>query len=489
MAGIGFELRGAVARDANLGTRLRAWTAAGLVSSGPWLATVGVLVFLHLAAPHLASAEDYERFRGVVTYTFAFSLLVVGVVQMAVTRQVADELWLGRHDRVMAGYAATMAVVGALQLALGAAVVGRLELGRVASVLAVGSYVASSWAWVSLIWLGAVRDHGSVLRAYVLGALVTVGVVAGPALLGGGLGSLLGRPVPWAVGPTGLAGLLFAFTLGQGVTLVLLIGAILRGLEPSERRGFDLLVGAASRGSLVALGAIYAYGIWADKFVFWMTQGLPVLGALRHHPLYDSCAFLAHATVVPALALHLVRAETTFYERYREFYETLSGGAGRARAGDSAPRRGGTLAEIRAAEARMFEALRGSMVRIVRVQAWVSLAAIVLAPELLAALGMPASAVPVFRVLAVGAYFHVLFLLTLLVLLYFDLRRPALAAAGVFAAANTALPYLSAAGPPGAYGLGYALAALAGLVVALRGLQGGLRRLVLDTFARELGRA
>ena len=136
----------------------------------------------------------------------------------------------------------------------------------------------------------------------------------------------------------------------------------------------------------------------------------------------------------------------------------------------------------------MFRTLRSATVRLIRVQAWFTLAAIVLAPVVLERLGMPAAAVPVFRVLAVGAYFHVLFLLTVLVLLYFDLRRRALAAAAVFAALNTVLPYLAASGPPGAFGLGYALAALGALVVGFLGLQRDLGRLVPLTFARELRR-
>lgn len=462
MAGIGFELRGAVERGATLAQRLRAWTAAGLVSSGPWLATVAVLGFLHVAAPSLASNAEYELFRGIVTYSFAFSLLVVGLLQMPVTRQLADQLWAGQHDRVLPGYVATLAATGLVQVPLGACFAASLDLGRAAGFLAVALYLVCTWTWVSLMWLGVARDYGGVLRAYVYGGGASV---LATLVLGHGWLAALGTG-------GGLVALLLAFTGGQALTLLLLASAIVRGVRPSEQRGPEVLAGMLRLGSLFALGALYNAGMWADKFVFWVVDGIALRGPLRHHPLYDSCSFLAYATVVPALALHLVRTETGFYDRYRDFYDTITGG--------------GTRSAIRAARERMFATLRGSVVRLVRIQAWFTLAAIVLAPAVLGRLGLPPAAVPVFRVLAVGAYFHVLFLLTLLVLLYFDRRTTALWAAGTFAALNTLLPLAAAAGDPGGYGVGYALAAMGSLCVGFVGLQRDLARLEYHTFSREL---
>lgn len=471
MAGIGFELRAAVDRDAGLIDRMRAWTAAGLISSGPWLATVAVLVFLHAASPLLATNTEYELFRGLVTYAFAFSLLVVGLVQMPVTRRLADQLWSRQHERVLPGYVATLVATAGVQVPLGAGFVLALDLGRVPALLWVTLYVVCTWTWVSLVWLGVARDHANILRAYALGAACTVAATLGPAAarfvfgVGDGL----------EAGDLGLRWLLLAFTAGQATTLLLLVAAIVRGVRPSERRGPEALDGVLRYRGLLVLGALYNVGMWADKFVFWLVDGIVLSAPLRHHPLYDSCSFLAYATVVPALALHLVRAETGFYERYRDFYDTIA--------------TGGTLADVRAARDRMFATLRGSVVRLVRIQAWFTAAAIVLAPAVLGRMGMPPAAVPVFRVLALGAYFHVLFLLTLLVLLYFDRRRTALRAALAFALLNTVLPFCAASGPPGSYGVGYALAALGALVVGFLGLQRDLTRLEYHTFTGELLRA
>ncbi|MEZ6017350.1 MAG: exopolysaccharide Pel transporter PelG [Planctomycetota bacterium] len=469
MAGIGFELRGAVAPDAGIVDRLRAWTAAGLISSGPWFATVAVLLYLHLAAPFMARTEEYQLFRGIVTYSFAFSLLLVGLVQMPITRKLADQMWLRQHDRVLPGFVATLAATACVQVPVGAWFVSLLGVGRGAGLLAVALYVVCTWTWVALVWLGATRDYASVLRAYAMGGGATVGATIVPALLRTLTGDPEGRFLL-----DGLGGLLLVFTLGQATTLLLLCAAIARGVRPSDRRGPEALEGVARFGALLLLGALYNVGMWADKFVFWVVDGVTLVGPLRSHPLYDSCSFLAYATVVPALALHLVRTETGFYERYRDFYDSISGG--------------GTLREVRAARDRMLATLRGSVVRLVRVQAWFSAAAIALAPEVLQRLGMPPAAVPVFRVLAVGAYFHVLFLLTLLVLLYFDRRATALRAVATFAALNTILPLGAALGDPGAYGVGYTLAAIGGLVVGFLGLQRDLARLEYLTFSGELSR-
>jgi uncharacterized membrane protein len=218
---------------------------------------------------------------------------------------------------------------------------------------------------------------------------------------------------------------------------------------------------------LLAFGALYNVGIWADKLVFW-SHGEVVEGALRKHSLYDTSSFLAYATVVPALAVNLVRIETAFYPRYRAYYALIE--------------QGGTLDLIRRARERMVATLRDSAVRILRVQGWVTAAAIVVAPEVLPILGVPDGAVPTFRVLCIGAYFHVLSLLTLLTLLYFDRRRDAATTALLFCVMNAVLSSISATGYPVHYGLGYAAAALGTLLFGFVRLQRVLERLEYHTF-------
>ncbi len=454
MAGIGFELRRAVDEDAAVTTRMRAWVCAGLVASGPWIVTVLLLTYLHLMSPKGWVEGEYALFRGLVTYAAAFSLIVVGAIQVPMIRHIADQLWSRLHGAVLPGYVAAMAVTGLLQAVVGTLFVWHLGLDRVDGMLAVSLYVICTWSWLALNWLGAIRDYDQVLRAYFAGALISAGLTIIPDLR------------------MGLTELLFVFTTGQGVTLLMLGAGISRGLQASDERSLKIVSSTWAMPSLLLIGILYNVGIWLDKVIFWIVDGVQIQGLLRQHPMYDTCSFLAYATVVPALAINLVHAETVFYEHYRAYYKRIE--------------EGHTMHSILQARDTMVRTLRESVRSIIRIQAWITCLMVVIAPELLANLGVPIGAAPTFRILCIGAFFHVLFLLTELTLLYFDSRKSAAIAAGVFFALNLTLPWLSALGTPVFYGLGYSIAALVSLLVAFGLLQRDLEQLEFLTFTRQL---
>ena len=106
MAGIGFELRRFIDQEGGLITKTRTYVSAALISAGPWLMTILTLGVISTFGALLAGQRDYEMFRGIVTYTFAFSLVVVGVLQMAVTRRVADRLYSNEYEPVLPAFVA-----------------------------------------------------------------------------------------------------------------------------------------------------------------------------------------------------------------------------------------------------------------------------------------------------------------------------------------------------------------------------------------------
>ncbi|MDH3592288.1 MAG: exopolysaccharide Pel transporter PelG, partial [Planctomycetota bacterium] len=79
MAGIGFELRRMIDERKGFVNRVRAYACAGLISSGPWLMTILTLTLLNLAGPALGDTTGYSLFRALVTYSFAFSLVLQGI--------------------------------------------------------------------------------------------------------------------------------------------------------------------------------------------------------------------------------------------------------------------------------------------------------------------------------------------------------------------------------------------------------------------------
>ncbi len=65
------------------------------------------------------------------------------------------------------------------------------------------------------------------------------------------------------------------------------------------------LAHTSDSGVLLLTGIVYGLSLWIDKWVFWVLDGVPTVGALRQHPLYDSCFYLGYMTVVPAMATRI----------------------------------------------------------------------------------------------------------------------------------------------------------------------------------------
>jgi uncharacterized membrane protein len=90
-----------------------------------------------------------------------------------------------------------------------------------------------------------------------------------------------------------------------------------------------------------------------------------------------------------------------------------------------------------------------------------------------------------FRIGLLGAFFHSGFLFLLILLEYFDMRRVALALAGLFLSANTLLTLISMKMGFRFYGYGYFLSALIAFAAAFITIDYFIRRLPYQTFVRN----
>ena len=453
MAGIGFELRSMIDQRQGFVAKVRAYACAGLISSGPWLMTILTLTLLNLAAPYLGGNSDFSMFRALVTYSFAFSLIIVGAGQMAFTRRVADLLYSHKYERVLPAFAATMLITGLVHAAIGTAFTYAAGFTPALACVAVSLFTIIGMTWLALIWLSVTRQYDDVLRAYIYGTLVAM---AGMVLL-----SL----------DNAVVGILGAYTAGQAFTLMLLVRTILRGMESGGGRDFGIFGSLFQFPRLVLFGLFYNVAIWVDKMVFWFGDGVGPHPWVQYHPLYDTCSFLAYLTVVPALAVNLIRLETSFYEHYRAYYSAILGGT--------------PLSVIEDKRQRMFENMRESTIRLIRVQGAITIAVIIFAPVIIKFLELPEIGTRVFRLTCLGAFFHVLLLTTVLMQLYFDLRKQAMATAAIFLLLNGGLAWWSVGRGIETYGIGYSIASFLSLLLGYTLLHRALERLDYLTFTNQ----
>lgn len=454
MAGIGFRLKRLLAEETYSGW-LRAHLYGAVVSSGPWLLSVCTLAVLAFLSGSLVETREQALFRAIVVYTYTFSLVTTGAIQMVVTRHLSDCLYVGRVGAVLSTFRWSLGATALAHLALAAGFYGWApDLDVRVRLLGIVLFVAVANTWVVMIFVGALQDYASVGLAFLVGNVLSLGGALGLGARGGLVGSLGG------------------FVLGQVATFFMLASRVERefaGTAPPERPGLLRAVGRYR--DLALAGFLYNTAISVDRLIFWLSPIHTGFGSWFYGSLYDSPLFLAYLSVVPSLAVFLVSVETDFYDRYRGYYGVVTGH--------------GTLGQVLAAKDEMTACLRGSLARLLAVQAPVTLGLMALARWLAAALALEPMQVGIFRAALVGAALHALALFGTIILLYFDRRRAAVEVSAIFCGANFTLTLVSLVLGPRFYGQGYALSALLACGWAYLRLEQTLHDLEFLTFASQ----
>lgn len=455
MAGIGFQLTKLMQKRTFAGG-LQAYGFAALIGSGPWVLSMLTLALLGLSLHGGGTARELDLFFVAVTHIFAFSLVATGPLQLILSRFAADAVYARREEDVFPSF------LGGLVLTLlGSAAVGLVFfLGFVPApalfqFAAAGVLAVVSAIWIGAVYLTAVRDYTAVLKCFAIGYAVSFSAAWGLSKV------------------AGISGTMAGFLIGQIVLLLAMFAVVYKEYGAIAPPSFAFLKYFQRFRALAACGFVYNLGIWIDKPLHWWfsPHGSVISGALHASPLYDQAVFLSFLSVAPGMAVFLLTLETTFAERYAEFFRLVVA-KGRWR-------------EIVQTKAEMLEALQDGLARLLKFQGGVTLALVLAAEPLLHALGLGAVQTLVFQVTLVGVCLLVLFLAVLTVLFYLDRLGDALVACGVFAAANATLTLVGLLLDERWYGLGFTVAAAAAALTAGAYANRALARLEYETFTSQ----
>jgi len=474
MAGIGFRLERLLRGDSYRGL-IQAYLYSALVSTGPWLLSILSLVLVGVLTSHslFAGQQTLRLFRCVLVYSYAGTLVLSALVQMGTTRFIADRLYVNDKKALAPCFQFVVVIV----LVLGAVAAGLFHafagLSFSAGLAGVVLFQSLTLVWLGMIFLSAAKDYMAIVRAFLLGYTVSLfGAVIGawqtmPSVKDARLGNVLDMG--------NVAAMLWGFAIGQ-VLLAVLLAVRIRVEFPSNRAS-DGVVRHHWRAMpyLVLVGLFFNAGIWVDKIVFWVGRGEPLAGWFRTAPEYDPAIFVAYLSIVPAMALFMIRIETAFYKHYTAFYTAIT--------------RGGDLAAIRREKVALVNALRLSAMRLLKLQGTFTIAALLLANPIARALGFDLQLVPTMRVCFLAAFSQVMLLILLIFLLYFDWQREAAVVSAVFLVLNALLTLLSFGLPSSYYGFGYLAACLVALVVGLTVFQRRVDGLEFETFTKQPMRA
>ena len=453
MAGIGFELRKILNRDSYFAL-VRAYAYAGLISSGPWILSIlGLVAIGLLSANIVAPSILVTQFQVSVTYLIMGSLIGTGVLQLSFTRWVSDRIFEHKKAIIVPNFAGALLVTNVVagSFAILLVCVSFEETSVAYRVLMVAGFVTMCDVWIATIFMSGLKFYKTIVALFGGGYAISV------------LLALLLRTY-------GLEGLLAGYLVGQLMMLMGMIFIILRSFPARKLIAFDCFRKGAMYPSLMAVGVLFNFAVWADKIIFWIAPETSqnVIGVLRASVIYDMPVFLAYLGIIPGMAVFLVRFETDFVEWYDKFYNAV--------------RAGGSLEEIARMRDEMVDSVRQGLFDIIKMQTLAVLLLVVFAPAIFEKLSISPLYLPLFYVDAVAASLQVALLAVMNVFFYLDKRREVLHTVALLSILNVGLSIVSLQLGAVYYGYGFALAMLITLLFALRRMEHKLGRLEYETF-------
>ena len=454
MAGIGFEIRKILHRN-RLSSTLVAYMYAGLIGSGPLLLSVAAVQVISLFVLAVAPGDaTVVQFQVSLTYLIDFSLVTTGGLQLLFTRYVADQLYQNRQEHVLPSYHAVQMAVTAVNGTLGAVLAVTLfaDCDGLYRVLMVAGFVILSNLWCGIALLSGIRQYRAIIGLFALGYGSTV------------LLAYSGFP------RLGLNGLIASFVAGHGLLYLGLNGLIQKSFHSDQFVSGRVFQRQFNQPSLALLGFLLYVGNWIDKLLFRYhpATGQPVIGPLHASYLYDFPIFLAYLTILPGMAVFLLRIETDFVEHCSAFYKAINQGA--------------TLGQISAHRNQMVRSIRSGLYEVLKIQSLIILLVFAFGAHWMTALGISAEHFSLLRIDAVAASLQLLFLLTVNVLLYLDQRWVVIRLMVAFIVLNFTLTSLTLFFGPQAYGFGLTATSLLLVLLALLELNRKLEWLEFDTY-------
>ena len=454
MAGIGFELRKLLSKKSYAGV-LQAYTYAGIIASGPWvLSILGIMLIGLLSIGVVLPQVRIAQFQVTVTYLFMVSLVLTGLVQLSFTRFVADRIFAKDEAAILPNFNGLLMVAIATCLVLGLPVVligfpGQTALYKTLILMGLATLSA---LWVATVFLTGMKHYKAILLIFFLGYSATIVM----ALF---LRNYLG-----------MEGLLLGFVAGHFLLLAGMIWLVYRTYHSDRFVAFDIWKKGAMYRSLMATGFFFNLGVWIDKIIFWYTRGTGQQGSgpLNASVVYDFPIFLSYLTVIPGMAVFLVRIETDFVEYYTKFNDAV--------------REGATLEYIERMRNHMVYYVQRGLFDIAKIQSITVLIIFVLGESLLNWLGISTLYLPLLYVDVVGAGLQVVMLGILNVMFYLDLRRDVVLLTGTLLVTNAAFSTLSIYLGAAWFGYGFALAMLVTVLAGVWILSRRLEALEFETF-------
>jgi len=456
MAGIGFQLRKLFDKQ-GLFNMVKAYSYSSVISVGPMLACMAMLLVIQIMLfRYQVPFAERELFLVSTVYSFIFSFIVTNIMSIFITRTVSDMLYLKQYGQILPSLYGSLKLNMIIASVPGLLFVLFSKLELVMKINLFLFFMVMVMIWSLSLYISAMKEYRRIVMAFMAGALIAIA----------GTYTIL-EFTSWK----SAAAVLFIVVIGFSTTACMLLVQADRFFRTKEQASdFLFLTYSAKYRKLITFGALSAVGLYAHQFIQWFSEdGVIVAGSFLWNPVYDVAVYYAFLSVIPTLIMFVVSLETSFYPKYRKYYDTVLGN--------------GTMSDIRAALKEMYRVLMYEISFMMGVQLFFSIVSIALGIRLLPLIGFTSEQLDIFNILIFGFFMYIVYNVVSLILLYFDDRRGVVWLAVLFLASNTVFTIVSVISNE--RGFSFFAAAFLTLVCSFARLLYYLRRINYYTFSAQ----
>ncbi len=454
MAGIGFRFREIADSGSYLGA-IKSYIYSSVFAAGPWILTMVTISSLNAFAPPEISGETLLIFRALLSYVFAFSLILTGTFQLAIVRYIADKIFDKDREELLSLFIGSSFFFAVLSIAAGSAFFSRSEAPAEFKILAIMLFCVICLIWNGMAFLTAIKDYKFIIFVFSSGTIASIFLCAYLKTI------------------YGLNGYLIGFFIGQLYVFSGITAEITREFFNKKGVTYYFFSYFKTYWILILSGFAYNLGIWIDKFIIW--NG-PVnqcyLGNLKVSGNFDLAVFVAYLSIIPSLGYFFARIETGFYDLYRAYFSSIAGKE--------------SFEQISEKKDEIIKAVGESIISLIKIQGTITLLCYINADTIMRRFGSGGeiSCVPIYKFAIIGVFFHVLFLFITIFMMYFEFYKVLLAANMIFLTLNAGLTYLALNGGynPAA---GYMSAAAASFIFSYCAFQYKIKDLLFYTFVNQ----
>lgn len=449
MAGIGFELNKLARRDDLMGLA-GAYLHSLFAIAGPWLFTV---VALAMTTYLYGGANSIEmmNFRGVIVYNFSFSLALSAPVYTIMTRYLADQIHVKNVTSTPTVMLESLLLVFLFNLPVAVFFYGfYFDMPLDLRLAAFANMFLIAGVWCLGIYLTALKNFSAITWTFIIGMAVAV-------------------LATHFFGQRHAASMVACYNAGLALIVFMLSARIFAEYPYHLTTEFATRPFWTKYWELAVGGLFYNGALWIDKWIMWFAPEATELPTkMRFFPDYDSAMFLAAMTILPSIAMFVFSIETNFFHHYRRFYGNILAHA--------------SLRRIRQFHEKIMEAIVEGMRNLVLLQGVVVFLVILLAPQIFERIHLFFVQLAIFRLGALGSFFQVLVLLSMILLSYFDCRRANMWIAIFYFLCNAVFTVVSMQMGYKFYGYGFFLSSALTFLVSAGVLFAHVRKLPYHAF-------